>query len=299
MADEANIPNPATAAPAAEASQAPSLDSPPAAAPAAASSDAPAPAGSEAAPAAGGPEPTLLEKFDAGAEPPTADKPAEPAEKPAEAAKPDDAKPADAKPEEKAAEKPAEAKPAEKPAEKAAEPAKLEPVAYEYEVPATIKMDDGLKTEFHAVLDGFRADPAKGAQGLIALHEKAMTDYAQQLQDNQMKVWNETRKAWRNEVMSDEQIGGSGYQTAMSTVAKMRDLFVPEAERKSFDDFLKTTGAGDHPAFLKMLHRAGQHFEEAPMPPRDIKPAPDNGKNPNSRRGALLYDHPRSPQNRQ
>lgn len=282
MDTEAKIPDQAPAAPAAAAPPAPVADSPPAAAPA------------EAAP-------NLLAQFDAGKTetPPPTEKPAEtPSEVKAEE------KPAESKP----AEKPAEPKPEEKPAEAKAEepkpdepkePAKPEPVAYEYALPETLKMDDARKGELHTVLDAFRADPSKGAQGLIDLHNKAMTEYADHVQAEQVRVWNETRKGWRAEVMADEEIGGSGYQTAMGTVARMRDLLVPEAERKAFDTFMEVTGAGDHPAFLKMLHRAGRYFEEGRMPPRDIKPAPDNGKNPKERRGSLLYDHPRSPSNRQ
>jgi len=297
---EANTQTPASAAApvAAAAPQAPSPDSPPAAAPAEA---VPAATPEPAAPVEAAPQLSLLQKFDAEAAKPAETKPAETPEKPAQVDKPaDEAKPAEAKPADKPAEKPAEAKAAEKAAEaaKPAEPAKLEPVAYEYELPATIKMDDGLKTEFHTVLDGFRADPAKGAQGLIALHEKAMTDYDAQLRQQQIDTWNETRKAWNTDVLADEQIGGSCHQTAMGAIARMRDMFVPEKDRAAFENFLSVTGAGDHPAFLKMLHNAARFYDEPAMPPPNVKPSPTNGANPNNRR-AIMYDHPRSPGNRQ
>lgn len=293
----------ASAAPAAAAApQAPEPASPPAAVPADAAA---APAPEVAAPAAAaGPEPTLLQKFDAEGKAPAEAKPE--GDAPKDAPKPDGEKPAGDKPAEpkpgdaKPAEaKPAEAKPGEKPAEtKAPEPAKLDPVAYEYALPETIKMDDALKGEFHTALDAFRADPAKGAQPLIDLHNKAMTDYAAQVDQNQRDVWNETRKGWTNDVLADEQIGGSGHRTAMGAIARMRDMFVPAADRPAFEQFLQITGAGDHPQFLRMMHNAARLFDEPKLPPADIKPSPNNGANPNARRGGLLYDHPRSNPNR-
>jgi hypothetical protein len=217
-------------------------------------------------------------------------------EKSAEPPKPE-AKPevkADEKPTEKPAEKPVEAKPAEKPVEvKPAEPAKPEPVAYEYTVPETIKMDDALKGTFHTALDAFRADPSKGAQGLIDLHNQAMTDYATHLAAEQQRVFNETRANWRKEIMADEQLGGSGYQTTTKAVARMRDLLVPENDRKSFNEFLRITGAGDHPAFWRALHNAARYFDEAGMPPPNPTPPPGNGTR-GGPRGRVLYDNPRS-----
>lgn len=301
MADEAKpIEQPASAAPpVAEAPQAHVPDSPPAAAPAVANAEPAAAPAETAAPAATEPAPTLLQQFDKdnAAKPAEGEKPAaeaaadgKPGEKPAEPAKPAEPKPGEAKP--------AEAKPGEKPAEAKAEAPKLEPVAYEYALPETIKMDDALKGEFHTALDAFRADPAKGVQPLIALHEKTMSDYATHLQNEQVRVWNDTRKGWNTDALADEQIGGSGHQTAMGAIARMRDLFVSEKDRPAFEQFLQVTGAGDHPAFLKMLHNAARLYDEPAMPPSNVKPPATNGQNPNGRRG-IMYDHPRSNSNRQ
>jgi hypothetical protein len=276
--------HPAPAAPA------PAEQTAAAAAPAAAAAAAPAEAGTPASPApaeaaAHTNEPTLLEKFDA--EQAAKDKPAAEA-KPSEAAKPADAKPEDKKPDAVAA----EAKPAEA---AVAEPAKPEPVAYEYTLPETITMDDALKGKVHEALDAFRADPTKGVQGLLDLHAQQMATYADHLAQEQHRVFGETRKNWNKEVLADEEIGGAGHQTAMGAIARVRDVLVPEKERASFENFLRITGAGDHPQFLKMLHRAARFIDEpqAVEAPTNIKPAPNNGRPPGNRRG-VLYDHPSS-----
>jgi hypothetical protein len=230
-------------------------------------------------------EPTLLEKFDT--EKAEADKAKE---KPAEPTKP-------AEPEIKSEEPKKEGEPEAK----AAEPAKPDPVAYEYALPDTLKMDEATKGELHTALDSFRADPAKGAQGLIDLHNKVMTAYdtslREQIRNDQVKAFNDMRKDWRTKVMADEQIGGAGHQTSMGAIARMRDLFVAEEDRAEFESFLKYTGAGDNPYFLRMLHNAARYFDEPGMPEPNAQPTKDAGR-PQNRR-ATLYDNPRSPGNRQ
>src|SRR5579864_987075 len=184
---------------------------------------------------------------------------------------------------EKPQEQPGEAKPGDqpKPVEPApAQPAAPVPVNYEYTLPETLKMDDSLKGDVHKAFDAFRADPAKGAQGLIDQHAKTMLDYATFLSNEQHRIFNETRRSWVNEVMSDPQLGGSGHRTAMGAIARMRDQFVPEADRPAFEQFLRVTGAGDHPQFLKLLHNVSRFYDEPPLPPPNPKPTPTNGLPP-------------------
>ena len=222
---------------------------------------APAPA-PEAAPAVPEAIPTLLEKFDAeqaAKKPPEAPKPEV---KPADTAKPAEA----AKPEEK------------KPEAVEAPPAAPQPVAYEYTLPDTIKMDDALKGTFHAALDLVRSDPNKGVQALIDLHNQTMQQFADQTYQNQVSTFNDTRRGWVTQTMADDELGGAGHQTSMAAIARMRDLLVPESRREAFNSFLAVTGAGDHPEFLRILHNAARIYDEAPMPPPGARPPPNIGK---------------------
>lgn len=237
-----------------------------------------------------GKDKTAEPKPDAAVEKPAADaKPAEPA-KP-EAAKAEDNKKAE----------PLDAKPAEP-----VYPAPLAAIEYKYTLPETLKLDDALKTEMHAAFDAFRANPAEGVQGLIDLHNKVVTDLATQSATdtlrNQHKSFNDTRTQWNKDWAADEQIGGAGYQTSIRAIARMRDQFVSaelpgtpkhEADRKSFEEFLRVTGAGDHPAFGRFLHNVARAFDEPALPPANPKPAPNNGAKPGSRR-ERMYDHPSS-----
>lgn len=248
-------------------------------------------------------DPTLLEKFDAEQKAKDAAAAAEKAAKPADKAP--EVKPAD-KAADKATDKAAEAKPADKaadaaPADKVAEPAKLEPVAYEYKLPDTLKMDDALKGQLHSALDSFRADPAKGAQGLIDLHNQSLTAFADATRKAQFDTFNETKAAWETQWKADEQIGGAGYQTALGAIARTRDIGISnakpgtdqyKADCAAFDQFLAVTGAGSHPVFGKLLHNLARYIDEpqAGEAPTDIRPPKNNGKAPGSR----LYDHPSS-----
>lgn len=230
-------------------------------------------------------EPSLLEKFAKDRE-----------EKSAEEAKgdqPDTKKPEDG-------EKPAEG---DKSAEEAAKPEEepkpeLPKVDYKYDLPETIKMDDGQKEEFHKALDAFRADPEKGATELLGMADKAFQTFADHLVKEQWKTFNETRKEWRTQLMADPVLGGAGHDTAMGVVARMRDKFVSDAKAgtpeydkdlKDFDQFLRVTGAGDNPLFLRFLHRVGRLFDEPPMPPPGARPVPDGGRRPGESRGSRMY----------
>jgi hypothetical protein len=270
---------------------------------------APAPNTEQPKPAEPERTPTLLEKFDAekAAEAKPADKPAEAAKaadaaRPAEPAK-DAAKPAEAP-------KPAEGKPAEtKSAEaaKPAEPAKPEPVEYKYTLPETLKVDDARKTELHAAFDEFRTNPAEGSQKLIDLHNKAMTEYAEQVRRDQFTTFNKLKADKEVVWMGDPEIGGSGYRTAMKAIARTRDDFVSSAEPgtpkyesdwKEFKEFLAFTGAGSWPAFGRLLHNLSGYVTErtAEQNPVDIKPPKDIGRAPGSFK-ETMYDNPRSHSN--
>lgn len=277
-------------------SAAPAAASPPAAAPVLAEAPkvdaAPQPAARAAAAApkpaeAPALEPSLLELADKA-------KPKDEPKKDAGAEKPSDAKPDEKPPEPKPADKPKEGpKPAEKPAEtKAAnipvEPAKPAPVEYKYELPATLKMDNALKSRVEGIFDEFRADPGANVQKLIDLHNEQMTSYADHLGKEQVRIFNETRANWRKEVLADPEIGGAGHETAMGAIARMRDLTVPEGDRDSFNQFLAVTGAGDHPVFLRMLHNFARYFDEPTVAPPNAKPPADIGSTP-PRRMRDLY----------
>lgn len=189
--------------------------------------------------------------------------------------KKEEAKPAEAKVEgEKTeAEPPAEAPP--------------EPIKYELNFPETLAADDTVKAEVSELFNEGRITPEHG-QKLVDFYDKKAAEYRDHLQREQVSAFNRTRGEWRREVKTDPELGGAGYDTTIAAIARVRDKLVPQSERAAFDKFCDYTGAGDNPAFLKMLHRAAAILDEpAPRAP-DPKRVPQ-GRQPGQRRSAVLY----------
>lgn len=210
--------------------------------------------------AAGKPEPAKAEEVKA-----------EPA-KPAEAAAPKIDK--DGKPV-------VEAAPAVDPAKAAEAPA---PVVYDLKLPETIKVDNDLMTDYKGFLAENKLSPEIG-QALLDKYTAASQKMAEHLLAEQHRAFEDTRKGWRDEVMADAEIGGAGHKTALTKIAQMRDMLVQEKDRPAFDNFLRVTGAGDHPMFLKILHTAHRWLGEPASPAIVGTPAKTNGQAPGRGRG--------------
>jgi hypothetical protein len=241
-----------------------------------------------AEPASSEAKPTLLERFSADAE----KKAAEP-----EAPKVEGEAPKVAS----EAEKPASETPA------APEPVKLEPIDYKYAAPEGFEISDDRKGELTTALDAFRANPAEGAQALLDLHAKAMVEATEKIRGDQRETFNNTLQDWEKAVLADPIIGGAGHETAMQAIARARDFAlssVPTSDRAGFradfEHFLRATGAGSHPAFLKFVHAFSELVDEpqGSHQPTGILPPKDQGKAPKgARRSESFYDHPRTADN--
>lgn len=189
-----------------------------------------------------------------------------------------------------------EAKEGPKPAEPPApEPTPPELIVYgEIEAPEGVTFDPARIKALDEVIAPHRLPP-EARQELANLHIAEMQRYAEHLSREQHRVFAETRKAWRDEVMADEQIGGSGHQSVIAACMRMIGEFVPDNQRESFDRMLLATGAGDHPAMLRFLNNVARKFDApaTPVPPNN--PPPDRGGGRGAgKRLRDLYDHPRS-----
>jgi hypothetical protein len=185
----------------------------------------------------------------------------------------------------KAEEKPAEApKPAETP----------ELPAYEaFKLPEGVPLDESRVEAFKELIGPHRIDQDT-AQKLVDLHTEVLQQYRDGLLAQQHTAFADTRRGWVDKIKADPVLGGSGFNTALMAAARMRDLLVPEAHRAEFEDFMRMTGAGDHPALMRLLHTAARIFDEPTAPPIPARPVPDRGGSAKPSRGAAMYDHPSS-----
>jgi hypothetical protein len=178
----------------------------------------------------------------------------------------------------------------EKPAEAVAQPL---PTYEPFKLPEGVTADPAKMAAYTEVL-GKHGITQEVGQELVGLHTAAIQDLAVHMAAEQHRAFADTRAEWREQIRSDERMGGSAFQTTQAAVARMRDMFVPEADRAGFNEFLRVTGAGDHPAFWRLLHNAARHFDEPSLPPPSPKPPADIGRNPAKGGRRSLYDHPSS-----
>jgi len=197
--------------------------------------------------------------------------------------------------------KPAEepVKPEEKPAEEAKpeetqEPAP-EPIKYEWKLPEGVSLQAEAFQEFEDFAQAQRLQP-EVAQKLVDMHIAARQADLLAERQAQHDAFAEMRRNWRNEIMADEELGGAGFQTNQSAAIRMLQLFIPEARREAFDQFLMTTGATDHPAMFRFLVDLARKFDEpAPVPDPTPRVPLDGaaGRPPNAGTSRLSYSYPR------
>lgn len=270
----------AAAAVADSAAAAPAGDAPAgdAAAPAPTEGDKPA-EGAASEPARDFAAETLL----TGEQPKPEDKPAAP-----------DAAPTDAKPAEGDKAAAADAgvgKPEDKPAEGAAKagdapPAPKEAPVYTYEFPEGLSLDAESLKPVNETFAKHGISP-EVAKELMGLHTGALKAFAEQAvnqgQEDQRRIWAETRGNWRNEIRADEQIGGAGYETNLRRAAEVRDRLVPKDQMAAFNRMLLVTGVGDHPEFIRFCVNAHRYVGEGSVPAQQGNPTAHNGQ-PGGRR---------------
>lgn len=193
-----------------------------------------------------------------------------------------------------------------KPVDLAAEPkveAAAEPISYpEWTFPEGVVADKGKVEAFNQTLTEANIPP-EAAQKLFDLHTTAAAEYREFLNNEQHRIFGETRQEWGKQAMADPEIGGSRWNTSQAAIARVRDAMVSShkrgtpgyaADEAALNGFLAVTGAGDHPVFLKALHRMARFIDEpqAASLPANIG-ATKNGGMPQKTGMARIYkDNP-------
>lgn len=165
-------------------------------------------------------------------------------------------------------------KPAEKPAEK---PADDKPIEYaDFTLPEGVKLDDAKLGEFKTIAAEAKM-PQEHAQKLVDLYAAEI----KQVQEAPLRAWNDLQKQWREEVISDPEIGGANLDKNLATIKGGLNALLGE-QAKSFFEALNVTGAGNNPAIVRgLLKAAAPH---APATPVDGNPG-SGGKSA----GAIMY----------
>lgn len=199
----------------------------------------------------------------------------------------------------------------EKPTEAPAPTEAPQPTARTYEaftVPDGITLDQERITAA-SQLFGAHNLTQEAAQQFVDFHIAEMQRYDAALRQSHHDAFEGWRGEERKRVMADPEIGGAGHATAMTAIAKMRDMFVSSArpgtpkyeqDLKEFNDGIRNTGAGDMPWLLRLLHNVARRFDEPAAPSITYRPPPDIGRRPTAtnRRQAMYGEVQTGPNGR-
>jgi hypothetical protein len=191
-------------------------------------------------------------------------------------------------------ETPAEKKPEpEKPAEEAKveEPA---PRVYEaFKLPEDIKIEEKALDNFRDIAGKAQLDQDT-AQRFLDMHIDTLNQYAQAIAQKQRDDFAETVKKWEDRTRNDPYLGKAAFQTNLQAAARMRDLLVPDQFREEYRELCRDTGAGNHPALMRIFVNAARLFDEPAAPPVAAVPTPDRGGAAKKGFKQSMYDHPES-----
>jgi len=164
-----------------------------------------------------------------------------------------------------------EEKPEGEPASKETPSETLEPISYDLKFPETVDpamVNQDVIGEYKGVLAEIKAPP-EVAQKLLDMHINTLREATTKLAEAQWDVFNRQQEAWKQEVLSDPVLGGSRHQTAMKECGSFIQQFGGSSEEiKAIWDVMSSTGAGNNPHIVRMIHRAAMAMavEGSPRP---------------------------------
>lgn len=188
-------------------------------------------------------------------------------------------------------EKPAEAAPAEP------VPAEPTPAEYHFDLPEGFVLPAEPLEQFTGWARDNNVSP-EAAQAAMTMHVQAIEALNAQTLAQQHAAFADTRREWRTQIVSDPELGGSGFETNKAAAIRMMHLFVEPNRRDAFDQALLTTGMTDNPEFFRFLVNLARKFDEpAPPPPGALGPPVGAGGRAPARGGgerrAISYQFPR------
>lgn len=161
------------------------------------------------------------------------------------------------------------------PAIEAPAPAPVQPLTYEaFKFPEGIKLDDA-EVKGYTDIFGKHQIPQPVVQELIDYHTAQLAESNRRQQTVQREVWNSTRQGWVNDFKASD-IGGNRAETTLAQAGGVMERYAGGPEQlKELRNVLTMTGAGDHPAVIRLLANVGKVLGEGrPVPATHAKAAP-------------------------
>lgn len=120
--------------------------------------------------------------------------------------------------------------------------------------PEGIEVNEAVRDEALAIVNNRELSPKDQLQGLINLQAKL----AEEASEGISKTWEDTQKAWQDEVKADPTIGGDKLPTTLAAVNKL----VTEYGSNELVEAFALTGAGNNVHVIRFLNSiAGKLLE--------------------------------------
>jgi hypothetical protein len=124
--------------------------------------------------------------------------------------------------------------------------------------PEGLEVNETLRDEALAIVNNRELSPKDQLQGLIDLQAKV----AKEASETISKTWEDTQKAWQDEVKADPTIGGDKLPTTLAAVNKL----VTEYGDDKLVEAFALTGAGNNVHVIRFLNNvAGKLLEGKPV----------------------------------
>lgn len=136
-------------------------------------------------------------------------------------------------------------------------PSEPEPLTLDQiSLPEGFEMPEEVGAQFLDLLNNPPQSRTDLANQMIGLHtsllEKVAGEYATQ--------WEETQQAWQKQIRELPEIGGANLAASQAEIAKVLDRYGDKEAR----DALALTGAGNHPALVRLFYKIAKDVNEAP-----------------------------------
>lgn len=126
--------------------------------------------------------------------------------------------------------------------------------------------------------------PQEAVQELIDLHAKGLATQAERAAKLQRETWSNLRKGWVDDFVADADIGGKVRETTLARAAGVIERYGGTAEQQqALRDTFTLTGAGDHPAVIRLLANVGRALGEGRIVPAVRTKAASSKSSPKSR----------------
>lgn len=140
------------------------------------------------------------------------------------------------------------------------DPPEVEPVAWEsLTLPEGTEVAPEVTESFLSIINDPALSRAELAQKIVDLQLDLNTKGTAAAESAAQALWDQTQETWRTEAKALPEIGGAKLPETLATIKKGLDAAGAD---KAVYDALDLTGAGNHPAVIKVLHALTKNLAE-------------------------------------